>query len=102
MAQRYRITRDNQQIDDVQKPITLEECKAYFDTQPDMEYTSVFTVKGEATMSIEGDFFLWHTGTAVIPFRHYGGDLYVSGTNEAVIPKMIEVASVLRADIAED
>ncbi|WP_322924647.1 hypothetical protein [Paenibacillus campi] len=102
MAQRYRITREMQQIDDLHKPITLEECKAYFATQPDMEYTSVFTVQGEATMSIEGDFFLWHEGTAVIPFRHYDGDLYVSGTNEAVIPKMIQVASVLRADISED
>ncbi|MEW4370554.1 hypothetical protein [Paenibacillus kandeliae] len=102
MSQRYRITREMQNIDESAKEITLEECKAYFATQADMEYTSVFTVKGEATMSIEGDFFLWHQGTATIPFRHYGGDLYVSGANEAVIPKMIEVASVLRADVSED
>lgn len=102
MGQRYRITREMQEIEESEKPITLEECKAYFAVQPDIEYTSVFTVKGETTMSIEGNFFLWNEGTAVIPFRHFDGDLYVSGTNEAVIPKMIEVASVLRADISED
>lgn len=101
MIQRYRITREMQQPEGEIDPITLEECKTYFALQPDFTYTPVFTVKGEATMSIDGDFFLWDIGTASIPFRHYEGDLYVSGTNEAVIPKMIEVASALRADIAE-
>ncbi|ANF97661.1 hypothetical protein [Paenibacillus bovis] len=102
MGQRYRITREMQQGDGAQQPITLEECKAYFELHPDIVYTPVFTVKGETTMSIEGDFFLWEIEGATIPFRHFDGDLYVSGMNEAVIPKMIEIASALRADIAED
>lgn len=101
MSQRYRLTREHQELSPDEKTITLEECRRYFATQIDFEYTPVFTVKGETTMSIEGNFFLWSVGDAKIPFRHYGGDLYVSGTNEAVIPKMIEVASALRADIEE-
>lgn len=104
MAQRYRITREFQEIDEADKTITLEECRRIFDAQPDFAYSSVYTVKGQggaSTMSIDGDFFLWSHGEASIPFRHYDGDLYVSGTNEAVVPKMIEVASALRADIEE-
>jgi hypothetical protein len=81
--------------------ITLEECKRYFAAKPDFTYTSVFTVTGAATMSIEGDFFMWSCGETKIPFRHYHGDIYVSGTNADVIPKLLEVASELRADVAE-
>ncbi|MCI3927672.1 hypothetical protein MO973_46655 [Paenibacillus sp. TRM 82003] len=104
MAQRYRITREFQSIDEANKTITLEECKQLFETMPDVTYTPAFTVPGKggaATMTIDGDFFLWSHGEANIPFRHYQGDLYVSGTNEAVVPKMVEVASALRADIEE-
>ncbi|SDX83024.1 hypothetical protein [Paenibacillus sp. CF384] len=102
MSQRYRITRSLQGHEDLAaQTISLEECKNYFASKPDFTYTSVFTVKGETTMSIEGDFFMWSYGDSQIPFRHYQGDLYVSGTNEAVIPKMVEVASDLVADIEE-
>jgi hypothetical protein len=101
MSKRYRITRDFQIQEDSPGPITLEECKQYFASQPDFTYTSVFTVKGETTMSIEGDFFMWSYGDRQIPFRHYQGDVYVSGAHDAVIPRMMEVASGLRADIAE-
>lgn len=101
MSQRYRITRSFQQNEDVAKTISLEECKQYFSTQPDFTYTTVFTVTGATSMSIKGDFFMWSYGEIKIPFRHYEGDIYVSGTNEAVIPKMLEVASELGADVAE-
>lgn len=100
MSQRYRITREFQE-NRMDKTITLEECKQYFESKPDFTYSSVFTVKGSTTMSIEGDFFMWSFGDTTIPFRHYQGDLYVSGTNEAVIPKMMEVAGELEADIEE-
>ncbi|GLX67859.1 hypothetical protein [Paenibacillus glycanilyticus] len=101
MSQRYRITRSLKESGNVQD-LTLEECKQLFESRAEFEYTSVFTVKGpESTMSIEGDFFMWSFGDVKIPFRLYGGDLYVSGSNEAVIPKMLEVASELEADIVE-
>ncbi|WP_054027727.1 hypothetical protein [Bacillus sp. FJAT-28004] len=101
MSQRYRITRTLQDQGQSAQMITLEECKSYFATKPDFSYTSVFTVKGSTSMSIEGDFFMWSFGDTTIPFRHYQGDIYVSGTNEAVIPKMVEVASELLADVVE-
>jgi len=101
MSQRFRITRSFQeQILD--QEITLEECKQYFASKPDFEYASSFTVKGpESTMTIDGDFFMWHHGENKIPFRHYMGDLYVAVSNEAVVPKMVEVASELHADLTE-
>ncbi|MBP1965465.1 hypothetical protein [Paenibacillus aceris] len=101
MSQRYRITRALQEEGNSVKTISLEECKQYFSSKADFSYTSVFTVTGATTMSIDGDFFMWSYGDIKIPFRHYQGDIYVSGTNEAVIPKMMEVASELRADIVE-
>lgn len=99
MSQRYRITRSLQVNDNTEAVISLEECKQYFASKSDFTYTSVFTITGATTMSIEGDFFMWSYGDSKIPFRHYQGDIYVSGTNEAVIPRMMEVASDLRADI---
>ncbi|WP_282942549.1 hypothetical protein [Paenibacillus sp. RC67] len=101
MSQRYRITREFQENGNSEQTISLEECKQYFESKPDFSYTSVFTVKGSTTMSIDGDFFMWSFGDTTIPFRHFDGDIYVSGTNEAVVPKMIEVATELRADIVE-
>lgn len=101
MAQRYRITRSFQE--DASDPsISLEECKQYFADKPDFAYSAVYTVTGNGTtMSIDGDFFLWDLDGRTIPFRHYMGDLYVAVSEEAVIPKMIEVASGLRADLTE-
>ncbi|AFC27650.1 hypothetical protein PM3016_690 [Paenibacillus mucilaginosus 3016] len=102
MSQLYRITRAFQENGESEAPeISLEECKAYFASKPDFTYTTVFTVKGQTTMSIEGEFFMWSFGEAQIPFRHFQGDIYVSGTNKAVIPIMMEVAGDLRADVAE-
>ncbi|CAG7654756.1 hypothetical protein ACFQI7_22825 [Paenibacillus allorhizosphaerae] len=103
MSQRYRITRAFQERDhdNSAQAITLEECKQYFDSKPDFTYTTVFTITGSTTVSIEGDFFMWRCGDESIPFRHYQGDIYVSGANEAVIPKMMEVAGELGADVAE-
>lgn len=101
MNPRYRITRTFQENTSDQA-ITLEECQQYFATKPDFDYTRVFTVSGPVTtMSIEGDFFIWSYGDLKIPFRHYMGDVYVAVSDEAVIPKMIEVASDLRADLTE-
>ncbi|NBD23157.1 hypothetical protein [Paenibacillus glycinis] len=100
MSQRYRITRELNENGEP-KTITLEECMLYFGAKPEFSYTPVFTVTGPTTMSIEGDFFMWSHGEAKIPFRHYQGDIYVSGTNEAVIPKMMEVAGDLEAAVTE-
>lgn len=52
-------------------------------------------------MTIEGDFFMWDLEGAQIAFRLYMGDLYVAISNEAIVPKMIEIATELRADIVE-
>lgn len=103
MAQRYKVTKEFQELSEAEKMITLEECKRYFASQHDFVYSPLFKVTGAdgTTMSIEGDFFMWSYGESQIPFRHYGGDLYVSGTNEAVVARLIEVASALRADIVE-
>ncbi|SEG72161.1 hypothetical protein [Paenibacillus sp. UNC499MF] len=103
MSQRYRITRAFQENGNSAKTISLEECKQYFSSKADFSYTTVFTVKGATSMSIEGDFFMWsYDGDTVIPFRHYEGDIYVSGTNKVVIPLVIEVASDLEADVQEE
>lgn len=102
MSKRYRVTRTLQENGNFGQTISLEECKQYFTTKPDFTYTSVFTITGATTMSIEGDFFMWSHGDSKIPFRHYQGDIYVSGTNEAVIPIMIEIAGELMADILEE
>ncbi|PUA36619.1 hypothetical protein C8Z91_24880 [Paenibacillus elgii] len=101
MSKRYRITREFKENGASEQDISLEECKRYFSTKPDFAYTSVFTVTGATTMSIEGDFFMWTFGDSKIPFRHYQGDIYVSGSNEAVIPKMMEIAGELDADVLE-
>ncbi|WP_281889311.1 hypothetical protein [Paenibacillus sp. YYML68] len=103
MSRRYRITRAFQHSEGPQSVISLEECKQYFAAKPDFEYTAVYKVRGAdgTTMAIEGDFFLWSYGEVRIPFRHYEGDIYVSGANEAVVPMMLEVASELVADVAE-
>ncbi|MCL6605060.1 MAG: hypothetical protein K6T94_19520 [Paenibacillus sp.] len=101
MNQRFRITRSMQE-NNSEPSISLEECKDYFATQPDFAYSNVLTVKGpESTMSIEGDFFMWKHGDVEIPFRLYMGDLYVAISNEAIVPKMIEIATDLRADVVE-
>ncbi|MDQ0059873.1 hypothetical protein [Paenibacillus harenae] len=101
MSKRYRITREYQQHTDSGQGISLEECRRYFATKPDFTYSPVFIANGETTMTIEGDFFMWSYGEALIPFRYYQGDIYVSGSNDAVIPMMMEVASELTADVEE-
>lgn len=101
MNQRFRITRSMQE-GHPEPAISLEECKAYFAEQPDFEYSQVLTVVGaESTMTIEGDFFMWKHVDADIPFRHYEGDVYVAIAHEAVVAKMMEIASALHADIVE-
>lgn len=101
MNQRFRITRSMQE-NIAEQAITLEECRDYFATKSDFTYTEVFTVKGpESTMSIKGDFFMWKHGELEIPFRLYMGDIYVAISNEAIVPRMLEIASDLRADVVE-
>ncbi len=99
MNRRYKITRTIQ--DQSEQIITLEECKSYFNSRPDFTYTNVFTVKGPTSMSVEGEFFMWIAGDTVIPFRHYEGEIYVSGTNDAVIPTLHQVAEHLGAQVVE-
>lgn len=101
MNKRYRITRALQEDGGAAQSISLEECKQYFESQADFTYSSTFTVVGSTSMTIEGEFFMWSYGDGKIPFRYYEGDIYVSGTNDAVIPRMLEVASELRADVVE-
>ncbi|MGG4096137.1 hypothetical protein [Paenibacillus lautus] len=101
MNQRYRITRSMQPNSSGQE-ISLEECQAYFSSKADFTYQTVLTVKGEeSTMSIEGDFFMWKQGEALIPFRHYMGELYVAASHQEIVPLMIEIATDFRADIVE-
>ncbi|MBT2282631.1 hypothetical protein J7E78_03645 [Paenibacillus polymyxa] len=101
MNQRFRITR-SMQDSHAEQSITLEECKLHFESQPDFTYSPVLNIVGaESTMTIEGDFFMWDLEGAQIAFRLYMGDLYVAISNEAIVPKMIEIATELRADIVE-
>ncbi|MBB3128204.1 hypothetical protein FHS19_002858 [Paenibacillus rhizosphaerae] len=101
MNQRFRITR-SMQPDSSDQDISVEECRAYFASKADFTYQTVLTVKGEeSNMSIEGDFFMWEHGDALIPFRHYMGELYVAVSHQDVVPLMIEIAGDLRADIVE-
>ncbi|MHA0858255.1 hypothetical protein [Paenibacillus sp. CMAA1364] len=102
MAQRYKITRGFEENRTSEQTISLEESKQYFAFKIGFTYTNVYTVKGETTMSIDGEFFMWDYNGTSIPFRHYDGDIYVSGTNPAVIPMVIEVASELVADVVEE
>lgn len=102
MSQRYRITRALQENGSSAQTLSLDECKQYFTSKPNFSYSPVFTVTGSTSMSIEGDFFMWSYDDTKIPFRYYQGDIYVSGTNEAVIPIMIEVAGELGADVLEE
>ncbi|MGC6587644.1 hypothetical protein ACPV3A_22190 [Paenibacillus sp. Dod16] len=101
MNQRFRITRSmNANTSD--QEISLEECKAYFSSKADFTYQTVLTVKGEeSTMSVEGDFFMWKHGEALIPFRHYMGELYIAVSHQEIVPLMIGIAADLRADIVE-
>ncbi|MCD1257631.1 hypothetical protein B5M42_002105 [Paenibacillus athensensis] len=99
--QRYRLTRALSEPASAAPVITLEECQQYFADKPDFVYSRVYTVTGSTTMSIEGDFFLWNHNGTQIPFRHYQGDLYVSGTNPAVLPVMRAAAEALGADVLE-
>lgn len=101
MNQRFRITRSMQE-NNVEQSISLEECKQYFASSSDFSYSQVLTIQGaDSIMSIDGDFFMWKLGDMEIPFRLYMGDLYVAISNEAIVPKMIEVATDLRADVVE-
>lgn len=101
MSERYRITRSFQ-TEGSEQEISLDECKRYFESKPDFQYSASYTVSGNGTtMTIDGDFFMWSVGEQQIPFRHYDGDIYVAVTSEAVVPKMIEIASELRADLTE-
>ncbi len=101
MNQRFRITR-SMHPDATDQEISLEECQDYFSSKADFTYQTVLTVKGEeSTMSIKGDFFMWQYGEALIPFRHYMGELYVAISHQEIVPLMMEIATDLRADIVE-
>ena len=101
MNQRFRITR-SMQPDAGDQEISLEECQQYFSTKADFIYQTELIVRGEeSTMSVEGDFFMWTHGEALIPFRHYMGELYVAVSHQELVPLMIEIATDLRADIVE-
>ncbi|SEM56601.1 hypothetical protein [Paenibacillus sp. OV219] len=103
MSKRYRITREYREHEGDRQPITLETCLVYFETQSDFTYAPELKVSGAdgTTMTIPGDFFMWRYENVQIPFRHYESDIYVSGSNDAVISRMTEVAGDLGADIEE-
>lgn len=101
MNQRLRITRSMQE-NNAEPAISLEECQTYFASKPEFAYSPTLTVQGaDSTMSIEGDFFMWKREETDTPFRLYEGDLYAAVSDEAVVPKIIEIATDLRADIVE-
>ena len=73
MNQRFRITRSMQESN-AEQSISLEECKLYFESQPDFTYSPVLNIVGaESTMTIEGDFFMWDLEGARIAFRFLHG-----------------------------
>lgn len=101
LNKRYRITRAMNHSGETGEMISIEEAKKFFSTQSDFTYTSTYTIAGSTTVSIEGDFFIWHHDGKQIPFRHFQGDIYVSGSDNAVIPRMQEIASQFGADVVE-
>lgn len=97
MNPRYRITR-NLQGDQPEPAIPLDECKLFFDQQPDFVYAEQYSVRSaETLMTIKGDFFMWQIGDAQIPFRYFDGSIYVAVSDEIIYQKMIEVAQGLNA-----
>lgn len=97
MNPRYRITR-NADGNQPELSISLEECKQFFEQQPDFVYTESYSVRnGETVMTIPGHFFMWHVANAEIPFRYFDGDLYVAISHEIIFQKMIEIAVGLEA-----
>ncbi|MFC6333690.1 hypothetical protein ACFP56_13770 [Paenibacillus septentrionalis] len=101
MNTRYRITR-NPAGEQPELQLTLEECKALFEQQPDFVYQEEYKVRNaETVMTIKGDFFMWQVGGAEVPFRYYDGDLYVAVSHEIIYEKMTELAQALEAQFVE-
>lgn len=96
---RYKITR----LDDAQQPtLSLEECQAFFATQPDFEYQSEFRASQDGVhMKIDGHFFMWQVEGGQVPFRFYDGELYVAAAHPAVLERAIDVARRLEANYIE-
>ncbi|UHA75160.1 hypothetical protein [Paenibacillus sp. 481] len=101
MNTRYRITR-NADGNHPEQNISIDEYKSYFGTQPDFEYAQQYSFRSaETTMTIPGDFFLWHVGEATIPFRYFEGDLYVAVSHEIIFQKMLEIVEHFDAQYIE-
>lgn len=101
MNPRYRITR-NPSGDQPEHAMSLDECKAFFEQQPDFMYAEEYATRSaEAVMTIKGDFFMWQVGGTQIPFRYFDGDVYVAISHEIIYQKMLEVAEGLSAQYVE-
>ncbi|MCR8659771.1 hypothetical protein [Paenibacillus endoradicis] len=101
MNTRYRITR-SPQGDQVEKGMSLEECKIFFAQQADFVHAEEYSSRsGETVMKIKGEFFMWQLGEVQIPFRYFDGDVYVSVSHEVIYHRMLEVAEGLHAQCIE-
>lgn len=99
MNKRYKITR----LDDAGNPsLTLEECKQFFATQANFEYTDAFrATQNGVQMKIDGHFFMWQIDNVQIPFRFYEGEVYVAISHPAIFDKTVELARLLEAVYVE-
>lgn len=100
MNKRYKITR----LDEQENPtLTLEECQAVFATLEGFEYQDFFTAtsKEGVGMTLKGDFFMWKLEEAQVPFRFFGGEVYVAISKPEILDKAIEIAEVLKATYVE-
>lgn len=104
MSYDVHITRAEHWTESGNKPISLEEAKAYFAGQEHFEYSSSLSVKGPfGTLSVGGDFFNWLAEEdEQVPFKHTDGRITVAGADDFVVEKMVEVAAGLNAKVQGD
>lgn len=100
MNKRYKLTR----LDAQENPtLTLEECQEIFATLEDFEYHDSFTAtsKEGVGMTLKGDFFMWQRGETQVPFRFFGGEVYVAISKPEILDKAVEIAALLKAEYVE-
>ncbi|MBQ0140783.1 MAG: excinuclease [Kurthia sp.] len=100
MNKRFKITRLNEQGEPT---LTLEECQEVFATFEGFKYQDSFTAtsKEGVGMTLKGDFFMWTFGDTQIPFRFFGGEVYVAISKPEILHKAIAIADVLKATYVE-
>lgn len=95
MNKRYKITRLDEQEN---ATLTIEQCKAFFNSQADFIYSDQYVVQSNGTqMTIPGHFFMWQIGETSIPFRFFEGEIYVAISHPIIFEKMVQLAELLEA-----